>query len=230
MSLARGAAALAVVMMGWGTGCGDDSDGSNGRGGNGITEWLGAELHVATEGDVAASVIGSDPVFDFDAAETMSLTECARQFRVTDPGDPGTFDDGNGRLTELELTIEVVVNGEEREYEVGFESDDFNDFDLGSSITVIEDPDDDSDPPTGQAWAEFQGEWESGGMQVEFEEKATGGTLVIEELSGGTGGLVIPDDTGNFGAFFSLDFADGTSLTGSFTAPCGENDVEAFDD
>jgi hypothetical protein len=63
--------------------------------------------------------------------------------------------------------------------------------------------------------------------ETEYEGDATSGTFHFEQWEGAPGedGVVIPDNEGSFGGFFTVTLDDGAEFSASFTANCGENDM-----
>jgi hypothetical protein len=184
-----------------------------------VSEWLGPDLHGQMRGE-----IDGEPVNVVAQADEVA---CQRKYLVPDPNDPTTFADGH--LDALQVSFMVKTDGIERWYELEFYNHDFATTALGTVLTVVPEPAEETVIRADQVNAELRWEWEQGNDLITYGETATGGMLELRELSGtaGADGLVIPAEDGNFGAFLQLELPDGT-VGVSFTAICSMVEVETI--
>lgn len=183
-----------------------------------VDEWLGAEPHGEMRGEVDGERV--------DVVAEASEVSCKREYEVPNPDDSTTWADG--RLKELEVAFNVVVEGVERRYELEiYNNADLASTAIGSVLQAVPVVTEGAPIGTDEVHVEVQWEWEDGNEMIAFEEIATGGTLEFRELSGTVGpdGLVIPMGEGSFGAFLELDLPSG-AVAVSFTAPCTVVEVE----
>jgi hypothetical protein len=188
--------------------CGDDDDGGGGE----APEWQGSTPHAALDGQGGGETVTVD-VSGAAAADTANVA-CALEYHM-------------GPLIEVELTVHVVENGVEKEYQIELQGRDFATLAAGTTLDVVAPVEDDALAPDGQVHVEVQWEWEEGGELVAYEKNAVSGTVYFGELVGeadATG--VIPSGTGRLGAAVDVTMDDGETLRASFSANCSETEVE----
>jgi hypothetical protein len=189
-----------------GDGDGDSSDAT-------ASEWMGSAPHLKMAGTVGGEDLSLD-VAEAVAADLGTLY-CERNYIVPDLEDESTW--GDGYLQKIEFKFNFFYEDQLAEFQLEVEIEDLpaqegKSFTLGSdagvAVTLTVDPD--------------------GASEEQYEEEGATGTVVVGLVSGtpGDDGLLMADATGAFGAYVDVELSDGGSMKGSFTANCGENDLE----
>lgn len=190
-------------------------------GGPELVEWAGTGLHLKIEGSLA----GDDLSYDLGEAEASDTTKvwCKREWEAQDDGT-GNPDYSTGVFVEGKLDAILDVAGETRRLELEFKRIDLQSASAGDTFTVVPRSETVEPGPT-ELWME----WEWNDIPVEYEQAAQSGTFVLGELTGEgsteTGGLVIPENTGTFGAFASGKWSETESVAVSFTVNCVDSYV-----
>lgn len=197
------------------TSSGGSSDGGAATGGNGSVdvpdEWLGDTPHAALVGKIGGKDVSVAPS-DEDAAK-LGVLYCERNYVVPDAEDESTY--GDGIFEKVELKYNFFFEEVQAEFQLELANDDLLGV-VGETLEIGE--------ATGVA-AKIS---LSDADETEYEDEAVSGTVKLELLSGtpGEDGLVIADQTGEYGAYVDVEFASGGFLRGTFTARCGDNDIE----
>lgn len=211
--------------------CSDDVDGGAGGGaggeggaasgggggapnGSGVAEWLGADAHLEFEGTVGGKAI--DFSVDEGEAADVAIVYCERNYIVPDPDDSSTW--GEGYLQKVEVKYNLFYEGKLAEFQLEVEAEALaagapRTLTIGDAVA--------STPQLTLAPDEVDEE--------QFEDPAVAGTIEFELFDGtpGADGVVVPDGEGKIGFFVDLELESGAKLRGSFTASCGDNDLEA---
>ncbi len=197
-------------------GCGDEG------GTSAPTAWEGQAPHLVAVGRVD----GEDIAFTLrgDAANG-DVVYCERNYIVPSVSDASTWSDGY--LEKIELKWDVVVDGIERAYQIELGAHDFSASSDGASLDVVA-YDEDAEQTSGAVNAAIEWEWEADGSEFELGAESETGAFVRGTLTGtpGADGVVIPDGTGTFGGYLHLTWANGDFLDVTFTAQCGDNDLD----
>jgi len=177
------------------------------------TEWQGETPHLEMVGslagqDVVATVEGDD-------AADVGVFYCERNYIVPDTEDPSTW--AAAYLEKVEIKFNFFYMDQLAEFNVEIVHEDLP----GSVGEML--PIDAATEATVQITVDPEGP-----NEVEFPDAGVAGNVTIGLLTGtpGTDGVVIPDGEGAFGAYLDLELESGGTLQGSFTANCGENDLE----
>lgn len=198
------------------SGCGDDDvDGEGGDGdGDAPTAWVGDEPHLAVVGSVAGEAF--DLSADGSDASDVGTLFCERNYIVPDLEDDSAWAN-DGYLQKVEIKFNYTSGDAFAEFQMELEAEDLMAL-VGEDLTIG----DEADAQVGLTIDP------DGPNEEEFEEVSASGTVTLELLSGevGADGLTVPDGEGAFGAYVDIELADGGSIQGSFTANCGDNDLE----
>jgi hypothetical protein len=210
------------------SGCSDDNDdgGAGGGGGDDSTDqgdgdtdedtltWAGATPHLELEGNVGGEAL--DLSLEAADAADLGTLYCERNYIVPSVDDESTW--GDGYLEKVEVKLNFFSGDKIAELQIELEAEDLPSL-VGQTLTIGDDAE-----ATPQVTLDPDGPAEE-----ELEDVAVSGTVKLELLSGtpGDDGLIVPDETGAFGAVVDLVLESGETLRGTFTASCGENDLEA---
>src|SRR5262245_38221291 len=99
--------------------CSEDENDSEENGVDAPTSWQGQAHHAIIVGEVLGEPISVD--LGDDAAD-VDRAACKREYRVPDPADLESFDDGV--LREVELNLNIVIDGVEKKIALSLESGD----------------------------------------------------------------------------------------------------------
>lgn len=183
--------------------CGADDDDKNE--GTAAGKWGGASEHLSAQGSVGDKAI--DISLSGVDAQDIETFFCERNYQ-------------DGALEHLELKYSFEYEGQGAELELEFNSFDYskqaeNPISVGTAS---------EDAPTASDIAiDLKLETEDG---LETEDSAVSGTFELEQLSGTPGADgIIPDGEGTFAGYLDVELASGETLSVSFTAKCGENDL-----
>jgi hypothetical protein len=198
-------------------------DGQTGEGGAPATSaWEGTTLHLTSEGSIQGGAVELSVTGD-DAAD-IEVLYCERNYIVPDLEDTSAWAE-DGYLEKVELKYNIPdFDGVPAELEIGFYYFDYskapkNPLSVGTAeegTLGVEDVN-----------VEIQLTLDDGN-ETEIADVAKSGKFYLEEYTGelGEDGLTIPDESGTFGGYLEATLESGSVLELSFTANCGENDLE----
>jgi hypothetical protein len=213
-----------------GTSSGGSAGAPQGQAGEGAGEggapassaWEGETRHLTAEGSIQGGEV--DLTVTGDDAEDVEVLYCERNYIVPDLEDTSAWGD-EGYLEKVELKYNIPdFDGVPAELELGFyyfaygkapknplsvgtaEEGVFGVEDVNVEVTLTLDD----------------------GNETEIVDTAKSGKFYLEEYTGEVGddGLTIADETGTFGGYLEATLESGSQLKVSFTANCGENDLE----
>jgi hypothetical protein len=186
-----------------------------------VAGWQGDEPHFVVKGFLD----GEEVDFSIDDDATGLNVWCEREYGAPlVDGEPDV-----ARAEHLETTIAgtVMINGEERSFELELLNHALQDEEPGTELNVIPRVDG-TEPESDELWVEW--EWADVEGETLFEAAAQEGMVVHELASGDTGedSNVIPDGEGFVGGFIEARWSLDEKLTISFTVLCTEHEVEGF--
>lgn len=204
--------ALAALLVATTMGCG---------GGDGGVDWYGTDPHLIVSGhlfDEDVSIDVTDP-----AMVEFGRFECRREYEVPTIG--GVPDPTMARNVEVRIRGYVVVNGEERRFELELKRHDFQNTAIGTELSIVPRDDLNSPDPSGNTlWVEW--EWHDAETNdTTFEAAAQGGTVRLEAFTGTPDGVIIPDGDGYVGATVDAFWSTTERLRISITAPCLDTEI-----
>jgi hypothetical protein len=225
------------------SGCGDegDSHGLDERGANTIktpnnalsaapTEWQGKEPHLYMMGTIGGYEIDIQLSDLSTAVEGMVPNIGFKREYEKNPA-------GEIRFTQLEVEIQIVLGGVEREIDFELINTNFDAADLAAEFQIINGINEYDDgvatlEVTGQRSAvEFGMEWEIGDGEEDVEKKAESGTALftLAEGSKDADGIMRAAATDKLGGYIEIVTEDGHAVVISFSVPPLPNDDEISD-
>ncbi len=216
-------ALLVTASIGFSTGCAKES--------NDVAplEWMGDQPHFAIRGTLNGENL--DVTLEGDAAKDLENLHCLREYQVpseatsTDETDAGVEDWENGKMSEVQVIVQLNVNGTSRELDLELKRHNYQADEVGTEVTII--PRDDSkEPGSTEMWSEI--EWYENDENI-YEQASQEGTFVLKRFTGTPGEdnpLVIPENTGSVGGVLTAKWSPTETVSISFTADCTGNSVE----
>jgi hypothetical protein len=186
-----------------------------------LAEWKGPSPHLHLTGTYQAEELNLQ-LPENEAGDIAKLA-CRREYQA--PIVNGKFDMTKAKLFEVKLNGNVTVKGQARKLEIEFKRMSFTDG-VGKSFAVIP-RDDTASPGPQQMW--FEWEWHDAATDDTLDERAAHeGSFFMGEMTGEVDANgVIPDNVGTFGGFVTAKWSETETVKLSFTAKCGENEVES---
>jgi len=185
-------------------------------------DWGGTTPHFVARGTINHENAGFD--IRGSAASSGDSVWCGREYLAPRKSD-GTFDLTRARHDATEIAGNIVVNGQERSFELEIRGHSMQAEKPGAKVKIV--PRVDGTPPSADAaWADW--EWHSKDGLDLYEGSAQDGTFELRLFSGtpGEGGIVIPSGEGSVGGILNARWSVSESLNISFTATCAETEVE----
>ena len=186
-----------------------------------LTQWQGSAPHFIAQGlydneTIDLSIMG-------DAAKDVAKLYCRREY-VVPLNAANEKDYAQGRQDEVQIDAPVTVNGQERYFEIELKKHNLQKDPAGTAVTIIN-RDPAMKPAAGQMWLEW--EWHLPDATTLYEKAAHDGTFTLGEFTGtpDSSGLVIPENTGTVGGFFTASWGGAEEVSVSFTAKCTTNAV-----
>lgn len=199
--------------------------GEGGRNGTPAAGWEGSTPHLTAVGKVASgdvdfTVTGAD-------AANLEVLYCERNYIVPDLEDTAGWAEG-GFLEKVELKYNIPeYDGVPAELEVGFLYYAYGE-EPNNPLTVGAASSDGFTNSAVNIELSISAEDENGEEIYTLEDVAASGKFYLEEYTGEVGedGLTIANETGTFGGYLEATLESGATFKLSFTANCGENDLE----
>ncbi|MBP7684801.1 MAG: hypothetical protein KBB95_23005 [Deltaproteobacteria bacterium] len=199
-------------------GCGDDSEAPAAP-----SAWLGDEPHLLVVGTVDGETLHFD--LRGEAAASLETLFCERNYLLPDLADETTWDEGT--LEKFEIKWRTTEGGVEREYQLELLAHDFDASTDGAMINVVAYDEGDAAQLPNRIMAALEWEYEEDGQEVERGAAAASGTFTRGAIVGTPDvGVVVPDGEGSVGGYLHMVSGDGDVLDVSFTALCGDNDLD----